>query len=156
MDVILIKDMPGLGDRNDIVKVKPGYARNYLIPKKFAVIATPSMRKIVAENIKQQVNKEKKIRENNQNLAKQLAETADLKILVKSSEKGKLFGSVNNTQISESLNEKGFNIDRRRIILQEPIKQTGSYTAKIKLYKDIEAEINFQVVSDKIEDDNQA
>lgn len=148
MEVILKKDVENLGSANEIIQVKPGYGRNFLIPKGLAVLATPSMKKVVEENVRQRAHKEAKLEENAQALASKL-EGLSLKIGAKAGESGKIFGSVNTIQLSEALAKKGFEIDRKNIsIKEEPIKALGSYVAKVKIHKDIIQEINFEVVEE--------
>ena len=148
MEVILKKDVENLGSANDIVQVKPGYGRNFLIPKGLAILATPSMKKVVEENIRQRAHKEAKLVEEAQAIATKL-EGLSLKIGAKAGESGKIFGSVNTIQLSEALAKKGFEIDRKNIsIKEEPIKALGSYVAKVKVFKDIIQEIKFDVVEE--------
>lgn len=145
MEVILKQDINNLGHKDDIVHVKNGYATNYLIPKGFAINATPSARKIHAEIMRQRAHKEAKIREEAVELAGKL-EGLKLDIGAKASTKGKIFGSVNTIQISEALAEKGFKIDRKNIhIKEELIKELGQYTATIKLHRDVKVEISFEI-----------
>jgi len=148
MQVILKEDVANLGHTNDIVTVKPGYGRNYLIPKELAVLATPSARKVHAENMRQRAHKEEKIRNDATSIADQLN---GLKITIgaKTSSTGKIFGSVNNIQIAEALTKEGFNIERKSIVIKEEhIKEVGTYSAVIKLHKDIKVTIEFEVVSE--------
>lgn len=148
MEVILKQDIEGLGHANDIITVKNGYGRNYLIPKGLGVIATPSAKKVLSENIKQRAHKEAKIIEEAQSIGKKL-EAMFLTIGAKTSSKGKIFGSVNTIQIAESLNKEGFDIDRKKISIDEDqIKEVGKYKAKIKLHKEVKIEIDFEVVSE--------
>jgi|SRR3989304_5845312 len=148
MQIILKQDVSSLGNKNDIITVKDGYARNYLIPKGFAVAATPSVKKVHAENLKQRAHKEEKLKNEALENAKSLKIT-ELTIGAKTSSTGKIFGSVNTIQISEALKSKGFNIERKDIYIEDDaIKQVGKYKAKIKLYKNVEVEINFEVVSE--------
>lgn len=146
MEIILKKDIKNLGYANDIVNVKTGYARNYLIPKGLAIIANESNRKILAENLRQMAHKENKIIEDANEMAKAL-DGITVKIGAKASETGKIFGSVNDIQISEALKAQfKYDIDRKKIIVDgDSIKEIGTYTAEIKLYKDISASINFEV-----------
>ncbi|HON17550.1 MAG TPA: 50S ribosomal protein L9 [Salinivirgaceae bacterium] len=149
MEVILKQDIPTLGNKNDIVTVKPGYGRNYLIPKGLAILATPSSIKMMEEMKRQQAHKEAKLREAAQELAKQIAAIEKITIGAKTSTSGKIFGSVNTIQLAEALNKKGFNIDRKSIIIDgDSIKEVGSYSAKIKLYRDVVVTVNFDVVSE--------
>jgi len=148
MQVILKEDVANLGHKNDIVAVKPGYGRNYLIPKGLAILATPSARKVHAENIRQRAHKEEKIRNDAATIAEQL-DGKKITIGAKTSSTGKIFGSVNNIQIAEVLNKEGFNIERKNIVIKEEhIKEVGTYSAVIKLHKDIKATIEFEVVSE--------
>lgn len=148
MDIILKQDIPALGHQDDIVSVKDGYARNYLIPQGMAVSATPSVRKSHEEKLRQQAHKEQKLRLDAEAKAKKLSEI-ELKIGAKTSTTGKIFGSVNTIQIAEVLTEKGFEVDRKNITLNEDaIKEVGTYTATIKLYKDIKAVLSFEVCAE--------
>jgi len=148
MEIILKKDIPSLGFKNDIITVKTGYGRNYLIPKGYATLATVSAKKIHAENIKQRAHKEEKIKNEALKLAKKL-EGVSLTIGTKTSSKGKIFGSVNTIQLSESLKEKGFEIDKKNISIPENlIKEVGTYKATVKLHKEVKVEIPFEVISE--------
>jgi len=148
MEIILKQDIQSLGYKDDIIKVKDGYAINYLIPKGMAINATASAKKIHEENLKQRAHKEEKIRNEAQELAKKLKEVS-LTIGAKASTKGKIFGSVNTIQISEALKEKGFDIDRKIIsIKEELIKEVGKYTAKLRLHKDVQVEVPFEIVAE--------
>lgn len=150
MEVILKKDMPGLGDRNDIVTVRPGYGHNFLIPQGIAVVATSSVVKAHEETMKQQAKKEIKIRDEAQQLANNL-KALELKLKVKTSDSGKLFGTVNNATLSEAIKEQGIEIDRRRITLKDPVKNIGTYEAVVKLHKEVSTDISFEVVGEKAE-----
>ncbi len=148
MDIILIQDIERLGSKDDIVTVKDGYARNFLIPQKKAIAATSSAKKVLAENIKQRAYKENRLRDNALKIADKLI-NKKVKIGAKVSSAGKIFGSVNTIQVAEAINKKGFDIDRKQIILpEESIKEVGSYTAKIKLFKDVIVELEFDVVGE--------
>ena len=148
MDIILKQDIPSLGHKDDIVKVKDGYARNFLVPQGFAIQVTPSVRKMHEENIRQRAHKEEKLRKDAEDRAKKLS-GIELKIGAKTSSTGKIFGSVNTIQLAEVLNSKGYEVDRRNISMNEDaIKEVGTYTATIKLYKDIKAEISFEVCAE--------
>ena len=146
MEIILLTDIANLGHKDDIVDVKQGYGRNYLIPQGYAILATPSARKVVAENLKQRAHKEAKLRAEAEELAAQLAEVK-LTIGAKTSSTGKIFGSVNSIMISESLKEKGFDIDRKKIVLKD-VKEIGTYTALIKLHREVKVDVEFEVVSE--------
>ena len=149
MEIILKQDIKNLGYANDIVTVKNGYARNYLLPKGMAISATPTNRKVLAENLKQKSFKEEKIRKEAETLAKAL-DGITVKIGAKAAESGKIFGSVNNIQISEALNKQfKYDIDRKKIMVDgDSIKELGTYTAEIILHKDIKASINFEVFAE--------
>jgi len=148
MEIILKQDVTHLGLKDDIVVVKDGYARNFLIPKGFATMATVSAKKVLAENIRQRAHKEAKIKAEAEKIA---AKMTGLKLLIgaKTSSTGKIFGSVNTIQIAEALKEKGFEVERKNIQIQEEhIKEVGTYKAKVKLHKEIYVEIEFEVVSE--------
>jgi large subunit ribosomal protein L9 len=148
MEIILLQDVHKLGQKDDLVHVKDGFGRNYLIPRGYAIAATPSARKMHAENLKQRAHKEEKIKAEAQELASKMA---DLKIVVgaKTSSSGKIFGSVNTIQIAEALKEKGFEIDRKSISLPEDqIKEVGKYKAVIKLHREVKVEVAFEIVAE--------
>jgi len=148
MNIILKQDIPNLGLKDDIVKVKDGYARNYLIPNGMAVNATASALKAHKEILSQRAHKEEKRKEEAQEIAKKL-EDVSLTIGAKTSTKGKIFGSVNTIQIAESLQEKGFEVDRRIITIKEElIKEVGKYTASVKLHRDVIVEIPFEIIAE--------
>ena len=148
MEIILIQDVDRLGNKDDVVAVKDGYARNFLIPQKKAIAATSSAKKVLAENIKQRAHKESRLREEAKVLAEKLM-NKNVKIGAKVSSAGKIFGSVNTIQVAEAINKKGFEIDRKQITLPEDsIKEVGTYTAKIKLFKDVVVELEFEVVGE--------
>ena len=146
MEIILLTDIANLGHKDDIVDVKQGYGRNYLIPQGYAILATPSARKVVAENLRQRAHKEAKLKAEAEEIAAQLAEVK-LTIGAKTSSTGKIFGSVNSLMISESLKEKGFDIDRKKIMLKD-VKEIGTYTALIKLHREVKVDVEFEVVSE--------
>jgi large subunit ribosomal protein L9 len=147
MQVILLEDITNLGYKDDIVTVKSGYGRNYLIPQKKAVIASESAKKVLAENLRQRAHKLEKVKKDAQSLADQL-NGVSLTIGAKTSSTGTIFGSVTNIQIAEELVKKGFPVERKTIIIKESVKEIGSYKATIKLHKDISVEIPFEVVSE--------
>ena len=149
MDVILKQDIPNLGYKNDIITVKNGYARNYLIPQGLAVLADESSRKVLAEVKKQRAFKEEKIKKEAETLAKAL-ETLTLKIPAKSGTSGKIFGSVNAIQISQVLkDEYNYDVDRKLIEVDgESIKELGNYKARVKLHKEVEFDLNFEVYAE--------
>ncbi len=146
MQVILIQNVANLGFKDDVVKVKDGYGRNYLIPNRLAVIANESNLKVLAENQKQRAHKLEKIKNDAIALAEQLGAAA-LTITAKSSEAGKIFGAITSIQIAEALEAQGIIVDRRTISV-EPIKELGEYTATAKLHKEVSAEIKFTVVAE--------
>jgi large subunit ribosomal protein L9 len=149
MEVILKQDIANVGYKDDIVTVKNGYGRNYLIPQGLAILATETNKKVVAENKKQKSYKDEKVRNEALTIAKAL-ETINLKIGAKAGTSGKIFGSVNAIQIAHALKEQfNFDIDRKNIEVDgESIKELGNYKAKIKLYKDVSVEIDFEVFAE--------
>ena len=148
MEIILKQDMPGLGDKDDIISVKNGYGRNYLIPKGFGILATESARKVHAENLRQRAHKEEKIKAAAEEIAAKLADIK-LSLGAKTSTSGKIFGSVNTIQLAEALKEKGFDIDRKNITIEgDQVKEVGSYVAKVKLHKEVKVELNFEIVAE--------
>ena len=148
MELILIEDVAGLGYKNDIVSVKKGYGRNYLIPQGKAVIASESARKVLAENLKQRAHKLAKIKADAEELAAKLAPVA-LTIATKVSSTGTIFGAVGNIQIAEASAKLGFEIDRKTIVVKDTVKEVGSYTATVKLHKEVSVEIPFEVVAEE-------
>jgi large subunit ribosomal protein L9 len=148
MEVILKSNIEKLGAKDEVVNVKPGYARNYLIPRGYAVAATESARKMLAENLKQRAHKETKILADAHTLAEKLS-ALTLKIATKASDTGKIFGSINTIQLSEAFAKEGHNIDRKSIsLVEEHIKMLGAYEAKVKLHKEVTASVNFEVVNE--------
>jgi large subunit ribosomal protein L9 len=148
MDVILKQDVDRLGAKNDVVNVKNGFARNYLIPQGFAIAATESARKVLAETVRQQSHKALKALEDAKALGEKIAGLS-LKIGAKAGESGKIFGSVNNIQVAEAMANAGHQLDRKVIDLgTEAIRDLGSYTAKVKLHKEVTVEVTFEVVAE--------
>jgi large subunit ribosomal protein L9 len=147
MEVILLEDIISLGYKDDIVKVKDGYGRNYLIPQKKAIIASVSAKKVLAENLRQRAHKLEKIKTEAKELAEKL-QGISLTIGAKTSSTGKIFGSVNNIQIAEALEKLGYNVDRKVILIKEAVKEVGQYKATLKLHKEVSVEIDFEVVSE--------
>jgi large subunit ribosomal protein L9 len=148
MEIILLQDVERLGSKDDIVKVKDGFGRNFLIPQKKAIVATTTAKKILAENTKQRAHKEAKLKNEALAIAEKLA-NKKISIGAKTSSLGKIFGSVNTIQLAEAINKKGFEIDRKQILLQEDhIKEVGTYTAKVKLHKEVIIEVEFEVVAE--------
>lgn len=148
MKIILKEDISNLGYKDDVVEVKSGYGRNYLIPYGKAVIASPSALKQLAENQRQRAHKLAKIKADAEALAAQLAAIEKLTIGTKTSSTGTIFGSVNAIQIAEALEALGFNIDRKLITVKETIKEVGEYNATVKLHKEVSVEIPFEVISE--------
>ena len=148
MEIILIQDVNKLGQKDDLVNVKAGYGRNFLIPRGYAIAATPSAKKMHTENLRQRAHKEEKIKIAAQEMAGKMA---GLKIIVgaKTSTSGKIFGSVNTIQIAESLKEKGFDIDRKNIIIEDPIKSLGVFDIKIKLHPEVVTSVKVWVISEE-------
>ena len=147
MEIILKQDILKLGYKDEILVVRDGYGRNYLIPKGYAIEATSSNRKILAETLKQRAFKEDKIKNEAKTLSEKL-EGISVRIGAKAGTTGKIFGSVNTIQLSEMLEKKGFNIDKKSIFIPENIKEIGTYKASIKLFKGIKVEFEFEVVSE--------
>ncbi|NOY96829.1 MAG: 50S ribosomal protein L9 [Chlorobi bacterium] len=148
MEIILTQDIERLGHKDDIVEVKNGYARNFLIPQKKAIAATELAKKVLAENKKQRAHKEAKLKDEALVIAAKI-ENKKVKIGAKTSSTGKIFGSVNTIMLAEAINKKGFEIDRKQISLPEDsIKEVGTYTAKIKLHKEVVIDLEFEVVAE--------
>ena len=147
MEIILLEDVQNLGYKDDVVSVKNGYGRNYLIPQGKAILATPSAKKVLAENLKQRAHKLVKIKADAEELAAKI-NGISLTIGAKTSATGTIFGSVNNIQLAEALAKKGFDIDRKVIYINDNVKELGTYKAIVKLHKEVSAEINFEVVAE--------
>ena len=147
MKIILKEDVRGLGYKDDVVEVKDGYGRNYLIPQLKAVVATPSALKVLAENQRQRAHKLAQIKADAEAAAAAL-EGVSLTIGAKTSATGTIFGSVNAIQIAEALESLGHNVDRKLIILNDAIKEVGSYKATIQFHKEVAVEIPFEVVAE--------
>ena len=149
MEIILKQDVPHLGHKDDVVVVKNGYATNYLIPQGFAIMATPSAKKVHAENLRQRAHKEAKLGSDAEALAAKL-EGVQVTVATKVSATGKIFGSVNNIQVAEALAAKGFEMDRRNITIvgEDKLQEVGLYEAVVKCYKDIKATIKVEVVAE--------
>lgn len=145
MDIILKTDITGLGYKNDIVSVKPGYGRNYLIPQGFAMLATDSNKKVVAENIRQASHKAEKIKNDAQAIADQIGDMV-ITIPAKAGESGKIFGRVTSIQIADALREKGFEVDRKKITIED-VKTLGNYEATLDLHKEVKHKVNVEVVA---------
>lgn len=147
MEVILKQDIKSLGEKDDIVTVKPGYGRNYLIPQGFAQLATESARKVLAENIKQAQFKQEKIRKDADAIAAKL-EGVKLTIGAKAGESGKIFGAINTIQVADALKKQGFEVDRRRITFETDPKFVGEYVANLNLHKEVKVQVPFEVVAE--------
>lgn len=148
MEVILIENVKNLGYKDDLVTVKPGYGRNYLIPKKLAKVATQSSKKVLNETIKQRAFKDQKIKTAAEESATKLK---DLVVTVgaKAGDTGKIFGSVTTVQLADAINKLGHDVSRKNIILNDDaIKTLGTYTAEVKLHKEVIVEVSFEVVSE--------
>ncbi|WP_017496606.1 50S ribosomal protein L9 [Flavobacterium sp. WG21] len=146
MEIILKQDVQNLGFKDDVVSVKPGYGRNFLIPQGFAALATPSAKKVLAENLKQRAHKEAKVVAD----AKALAETLkalEIKLTAKAGGE-KLFGSITNIDIAEALEKSGNAIDRK-FITSGIVKRTGKYTASIRLHRDVIVELAYEIIAEK-------
>ena len=148
MELILKQDVEKLGHKDEIVTVKPGYGRNFLIPQGLAAIATPSNRKMLAETLKQRAHKDAKLKEEAEKVAAKF-ESLALKVGAKAGESGKIFGSVNNIQVAEALRKAGFEVDRKSITLKDNnIKNLGTYGASVRLHKEVTVEFDFDVVEE--------
>ena len=152
MEIILKQDVANLGHKDEIVKVRNGYAVNYLIPQGMAILATESAKKVLAENIRQRAHKEAKIREEASALAAKI-NGITVKVTAKMSSKGKIFGSVGNIQIAEAIAALGVEVDRRNVAIagMDNIKEAGIYDVTVKFYKDIKAELKVEVAGDGTE-----
>ena len=148
MELILKEDVENLGFKDDVVKVKNGYGRNFLIPNGLAMLATDSNKKVLAEKIKQSQNKEKKAIDEAQKIVKKL-EKLDMKIAAKALEGDKLFGSITSADISKELAENKLEIEKKYIQLSSNIKKTGNYSAKIRLHREVNFELFFEVVKEQ-------
>ncbi|WPR75870.1 50S ribosomal protein L9 [Algoriphagus sp. NG3] len=144
MEIILKTDIKGLGYKNDLVDVKPGYGRNYLIPQGFAVLGTSSNKKILAENIKQAAHKAEKIKTEAENVAAKL-ETLTLEIKAKIGESGKIFGKVTTLQIADALATQGIDIDRKKISINTPVDGAGEFEAEVDLHREVKTNVKFNV-----------
>lgn len=147
MDVILKTDIKGLGYKNDLVDVKPGYGRNYLIPQGFAVLATASNKRVLEENIKQAAHKAEKIKTGAEALAEKIANTT-LEIKAKIGDSGKIFGKVTTLQISDALADKGIEVDRKKISINQPVSTAGEFEAEVDLHREVKTTVKFVVVAE--------
>jgi large subunit ribosomal protein L9 len=148
MEIILKEDVDNLGYKDEVIEVKAGYGRNFLIPKGIAILATPTNKKILNENLKQRAHKTQKLKEEVEKVAKSL-ETAKIVVGAKAGEQNKIFGSVNTIQLADSITKLGFSVDRKDIKLKgDAIKQLGTYQADIRLHKDVTVTVDFEVVAE--------
>jgi len=148
MEIILKEDIANLGYKNDIVTVKPGYGRNYLIPAGKAVIASPAAKKMVAEELKQRAHKLEKIKNDAEAMAAKL-EGVTLTIATKVSSTGTIFGSVGPIQIAEELEKLGHEVDRKLIAIKGSVKEVGSFVATVNLHKEVAVDIPFEVKAEE-------
>lgn len=147
MEVILKQDVTGLGYKNDVVKVKPGYGRNYLIPTGVALIANEGNKRMIAENVRQMAHKAAKIKDEAVALAEKIGEMV-IELKTKAGETGKIFGAITSLQVSEALKAKGFEVERRKISFKEQPKELGTYTALIDLHKEVKHEVKVNVTAE--------
>ena len=147
MEVILTQDIQGLGYKNDVVKVKPGYGRNYLIPNGSALIANDSNKRMIAENSRQAAHKAAKVKQDAEAIVQKLGDLA-VEVKTKAGESGKIFGAVTAIQIADALKAKGFDIDRKKVIMKEQPKQLGTYRVTLDLHKEVKHEITVNVVGE--------
>ena len=147
MEVILKTDIKGLGYKNDTVAVKPGYGRNYLIPQGFAIIASDSNKKMIAENIRQAAHKAEKIKSDAEALANAIGESV-LEIKAKVGESGKIFGAVTTLQIADALKALGHDVDRKKISFKGEVKTVGEFAVEIDLHKEVKKDVKFNVVAE--------
>ena len=148
MEVILKQDIPGLGYKDDTVRVKGGYGRNYLIPQGLAIVASESNKKMITENIRQAAHKAEKIKNDAEALASKIGDL-NLKIGAKAGEKGKIFGAITTLQIADALKKEGFEIDRKKISFKSQIKTLGDYEAVVDLHREVQQDLKISVIEDK-------
>ncbi|MEW5675784.1 50S ribosomal protein L9 [Flavobacterium enshiense] len=146
MELILKQDVQNLGFKDDVVSVKPGYGRNFLIPQGFAILATPSAKKVLAENLKQKAHKEAKMVADAKAIGEAL-KALDIKITAKAGGE-KLFGSVTNADIAEILEKNGQSIDKK-FITSGIVKRTGKYTASVRLHRDVIVELAYEIIAEQ-------
>ena len=147
MEIILKQDVQGLGYKNDIVKVKPGYGRNYLIPQGVALIANESNKRMTAENVRQVAHKAAKLKQDAEALAQKIGDII-IEIGTKAGESGKIFGAVTALQVADMLKAKGFDIDRKKVAFKTQPKELGMYAATLDLHKEVKHEIKVNVVAE--------
>jgi large subunit ribosomal protein L9 len=147
MEIILKQDVSGLGYKNDTVKVKPGYGRNFLIPTGVAIIANDSNKRLIAENIRQAAHKAAKLKQDAESLAAKIGEYI-VEIKTKAGESGKIFGAVTAVQVAEILKGKGFEVDRKKVHFKEQPKELGTYTVTLDLHKEVKHTISVNVIAE--------
>ena len=147
MEIILTQDIKGLGYKNDLIDVKPGYGRNYLIPKGLAILANASNKKMKEEESRQASHKAAKLRGDAEALAEKI-NALNLTLKTKVGESGKIFGAITTLQVADAINEHGFDIDRKQVKIQGEVKTIGEFSAKVELHKDVFAEANFTVAAE--------
>lgn len=147
MEVILKQDVAGLGYKNDTVKVKPGYGRNFLIPTGVAIIANESNKRLISENVRQAAHKAAKVKQDAEALAAKIGDLT-IEIGTKAGESGKIFGAVTAVQVADLLKTKGFEVDRKKVHFKEQPKQVGSYTVTLDLHKEVKHTITVNVVAE--------
>ncbi|MBV5282353.1 MAG: 50S ribosomal protein L9 [Paludibacter sp.] len=147
MEIILKEDVINLGYKGDILKVKDGYGRNFLIPTKKAILATTSAKKMLAEDLKQRAHKIERIKNESLELAEKLKDVT-LTVGAKTSTTGKIFGAVGPIQLAEAFEKAGYAVDRKVIVLKDAVKEIGTYTATLKLHKEVTIDVAFEVVAE--------
>ena len=147
MEIILKQDIAGLGYKNDTVTVKPGYGRNYLIPQGMAMVASRSNKKMIAENIKQAAHKAEKIKKDAEDIAEKMTDLT-LQLGTKAGENGKIFGAITTLQVADALKEKGFDVDRKKITFNTPIKELGDYAVTLNLHREVKPTVNIKVIAE--------
>ena len=145
MEIILTQDIKGVGYKNDLVTVKPGFGRNYLIPQGLAMVANATNKKVLAENLKQAAHKADKIKDDASAIASGVEDLL-LEIKAKVGEKGKIFGAITTLQISDALKVRGFDVDRKKIGIKGEVKEEGEYQAVLDLHKEVQVDVTFKVV----------
>lgn len=147
MDIILKQDYEGLGYKNDVVTVKPGYARNFLIPQGIAIVANRSNLKMIEENVRQASHKAEKMKSDAKAIADKIGDM-EITIPAKAGESGKIFGAITTLQVSDALKAKGFEVDRKKISFKDDIKNIGEHTAILDLHKEVKKELKLNVVAE--------
>ncbi len=145
MEVILKEDIKGLGYKNDVVIVKPGHGRNYLIPQGFAMMASASNKKVISENVRQAAHKAEKVKNDAMELAAKIGDML-IEVKAKVGETGKIFGAITSLQISDALKLKSFEVDRKKISIKGDVKHVGEFAAVLDLHKDVKHEVRFVVI----------